>query len=81
MTDRTSTAIIGSLLTIVGALALLWVMVAPENVTRGEMQDYVQATAVEHLRLLRADLKDVDATLDNVGQRLAAIEAVLRSRK
>ena len=80
MTDRTSTAIIGSLLTVVGALALLWVMIAPENVTRGEMQDYIQVTAVEHLRYLREDLKEVTEALGEVTQRLAGVEAVLRER-
>lgn len=81
MKEGTSTVIIGSLLTAVGALAFLWIMVAPENVTRGEMQDYIQVTAVEHLRLLRDDIKSVNTTLNKLGERVAAVEAVLRSQK
>ena len=58
-------------------LAVLWLTVAPDNVSRGEMVSYVEATAIEHLRLLREDIRNVDESLDEVAQRLAAVEAVL----
>jgi hypothetical protein len=44
------------------------------------MQDYVDATAVEHLRLLREDFKTMNESLVEVRERLAGVEAVLREK-
>ncbi len=76
MKDRLIVTLVGGL----GALAFLWIMTAPSTVTRAEMHQYVEATATEHLRLLRADIKFMSSTLSRVGERLAAVEAVLRER-
>jgi hypothetical protein len=73
---RIITALMGGLV----GLALLWVTFAPETVTRAEMQDYVEVTSTEHLRLLRSDLRDMRKALVEVGERLAGVEAILREK-
>jgi hypothetical protein len=45
------------------------------------MQDYVDVTATEHLRLLRSDIKAMNKSLVEVRERLAGVEAVLRERE
>lgn len=75
--SRTVATLIGGLL----GLALLWVTFAPTAVTRAEMQDYVDVTATEHLRLLRSDIKAMNKSLVEVRERLAGVEAVLRERE
>ncbi|KKN80412.1 hypothetical protein LCGC14_0330050 [marine sediment metagenome] len=67
----------GVIVGVLVGLAVLWLTVAPDNVSRAEMVSYVEATAIEHLRLLREDIRNVDESLDEVAQRLAAVEAVL----
>ena len=67
----------GAIVPVVVGLVVLWLTLAPNTVSRGEMVSYVEATAIEHLRLLREDIRNVDESLDEVAQRLAAVEAVL----
>lgn len=74
MKDNILAALIGGTI----SLILLWAMFAPGTVSRAEMQGYVEVTAVEHLRLLREDLRDQRTLLIEVSQRLAGVEAILR---
>ncbi len=74
--SRTIATLIGGLL----GLAFLWVTFAPTAVTRAEMQDYVDVTATEHLRLLRKDFKETQKVLVQVRERLARVEAVVREK-
>jgi hypothetical protein len=61
-------------------LTVLWLTMAPDLISRAEMTSYVEVTAIEHLRLLRGDIKGMNQGLSEVAQRLAAVEAVLRER-
>lgn len=72
--ERVAATLVGGLM----GLALLWLTFAPGTVTRAEMQNYVDVTATEHLRILRKDLGGVRETMVEVCQRLAGVEAVLR---
>lgn len=74
MKDRIITLLVGGLL----AIAMLWVTSATGTVTRSEMQEYVDVTATEHLRLLRDDLRNVQEVLMSVRERLSGVETILR---
>jgi hypothetical protein len=73
--------IVNTLVGVLCGLVLLGATMAPTIVTRGEMQDYIEVTATEHLKLLREDLHGMREALSEVGQRLSAVEAVLRERQ
>ena len=74
--SRTIAALVGGMV----GLGLLWAALAPSAVTRAEMQDYVEVTATEHVRLLREDFKTMSEVLVQVRERLAGVEAVLREK-
>ncbi|KKK93395.1 hypothetical protein LCGC14_2693320 [marine sediment metagenome] len=74
--SQTVATLIGGLL----GLAFLWITFAPMAVIRAEMQDYVDVTATEHLRILRGDIGVMNQTLVRVRERLAGVEAILRER-
>ena len=78
--SRAVCTIIGGLIGACLGVGLLAMSVGANTVTRVEMQEYIEATATEHLRTLRADLRSVNTTLSRVGERLAAVEAILRER-
>lgn len=58
-------------------LVVLWFTTAMGMVSRPEMQNYVEVTATEHLRLLREDIRAMNSSLC---ERLAEVEAVIRER-
>lgn len=76
MKDRIITVLVGGIL----GLIMLWVTFAPGTVTRAEMQEFVDVTATEHLRLLRGDLRNVQEALISVRERLSGVETILRER-
>ena len=76
MKDKITPALIGCL----AGFFLMWMTFASTAVARPDMENYVQETAVEHLKILREDLRDLQKTMTGVGERLAAVEAVLRER-
>jgi hypothetical protein len=75
LTGRVLAIVCGALIASLG----LWVAFAADSVARTEMVNYVEVTSVEHLRLLREDMQGMREDLVEVQQRLAAMEALLRT--
>lgn len=70
---------VSGLLGVVAALIVVWLAFTPSTVTRGELTNYVDATAVACLKEIKTDIRDLRLQSVDVVQRMAALEAVVRT--